>query len=225
MAQKDRDAKIQKILANPVYVDEVYPSFAALCKHFDINAPKGKQRQYQKRLFNCFFDFDKMERSNQIVITDTFFDDPKPYPDERTGIKTTECNLPMQNLLLGHKWDTNILLLSREILRILKLVPPYYPYNSEEKHTLAQLDFARKMTRTLESAIHQLQLKEELHLQDSISIVHVIGTRDEKYSLKYELDEEEAVKYHEIVTAVLHEMGYISRFDVYQYNDQKRFWE
>ena len=80
MAQEDRDAKIQKILANPVYVDEIYPNYSALCSHFGMTAAKGKQRDYQKRLFRCFFDFDKeTEHSNRIVITDTFFDDTKPY--------------------------------------------------------------------------------------------------------------------------------------------------
>ena len=60
----------------------------------------GKQRQLDQRHLQCYFTWEKIAGSNRLVITDTFYDAPKPFEDKRQGIHTTELGGMLQSLIL-----------------------------------------------------------------------------------------------------------------------------
>lgn len=64
----------------------------------------GKQRQLDQRHLESYFKWEKVAGSNRLVITETFYDNPKPFEDKRQGIHTTELGAMLQGLLLQTPW-------------------------------------------------------------------------------------------------------------------------
>ena len=64
-----------------------------------------------------------MAGSNRLVITETFYDDPKLFEDGRKGAHLTRLNGMMQNLILSTPW-TDSFLSRYEMLSAMGLVLP-----------------------------------------------------------------------------------------------------
>ena len=94
------EENIAKIASNHVETGQSYKSYSALCSFIGIEPKKGgKERKYQEKRLKCYFDWQKVEGSHKLIITETYYDNPKPYEDGRNGRKTTLTNGPMQQLL------------------------------------------------------------------------------------------------------------------------------
>jgi len=122
----------------------------------------GKQRQLDQRHLQRFFTWEKVAGSNRLVITETFYDDPKPFEDGRKGAHLTRLNTMMQNLILSTPW-TDFFLSRYEMLSAMGLVllnenpePVDEEEQSHQKRTAAG-DYSRKLNDLFKSACTQLK--------------------------------------------------------------------
>lgn len=116
-----------------VAVGQEFKSYSALCEYIGIPVTKGKQRQLDQRRLQCYFTWEKIAGSNRLVITDTFYDAPKPYEDNRKGIHTTELGEMMQSLILATPWRHKELLSKSGVFRRMNLLT-VEKYDQEEEY-------------------------------------------------------------------------------------------
>ena len=140
----------QMIMTHQVKKGQKFESYAALCAYIGIPVATGKQRQLDQNYLQHFFTWEKVAGSHQLIITETFYDAPKPFEDGRLGIHTTRLNKMMQNLILSTPWKRSFL--SRyEMLSTMGLVLPNEnsaPVGEEEQphqRRTAAGDYGRKL--------------------------------------------------------------------------------
>lgn len=96
--------EVEILLRNQVSIGQEFKSYADLCKHIGIPATTGKQRTLDQRHMKCYFDWKKAERGNKLTITDTYYDNPKEFVDNRNGTHITPTIEMMMNLFLNTEW-------------------------------------------------------------------------------------------------------------------------
>lgn len=157
------EGKLKKrIMEQQVKKGQAFKSYAALCRYVGIPVTTGKQRQLDQRHLRCFFTWEKVAESNRLIITETSYDDPKPFEDGRKGEHPTSLNKMMQNLILSTPWKRSFL--SRyEMLSAMGLVLPNEnsePVGEEEQlhqRRTAAGDYTRKLNDLFKSACAQLK--------------------------------------------------------------------
>ena len=93
------------LLTNKVSVGDKYKSYSDLCKHIGIPVTTGKQRQLDQRHLKCYFDWEKAEHGNKLIITETHYDNPKEFIDQRNGTHITPTIAMMMDLFLNTPWE------------------------------------------------------------------------------------------------------------------------
>ena len=220
-----RKALTDKIESHILFEEDVFDNFKQLCLFFGIKPVTGKQRIYLKKLFSCYFDYQQIPGTNKIEILETYFDNPKPYPDETTKIRNTAFNVPMQDLIMDKFWEENVLYLPNNMLRAMNLVLSVADVSDR---SIAHRDYVRKMYQTLESAIFQINAKWDEEKQTLYNISKVFCTvsynKEGQKIPEYILTSEEVEQYQNIIKDVLLDIGCTSRFMVYQKGKEKTFW-
>lgn len=207
------DNSLLTLLANtPVYVGQTFPSYKALCDFLGIPATTGKQRALDQRHLKCYFNWEKKEGSNQLTITETFYDHPKVFEDIRKGIHTTPLGGMMQNLILSTHW-TGLYFSRRDMLLKMGLIPESVPPNQT---TGAAWDYMNKCYRLLDSAVKQLNKK------GHAVIIPVLIDRGTNAIVTTDTDW--IAQYREIRQSMCHPLGAHSIVDVYRKGLEMRFW-
>lgn len=180
----------------------------------------GKQRQLDQRHLQCYFTWEKVAGSNRLVITETFYDDPKPFEDGRKGEHLTRLNKMMQNLILSTPW-TDSFLSRYEMLSAMGLVLPNEnpePVAEEEqlhqKRTAAG-DYSRKLNDLFKSACTQLKKQGYAEIKPV-----VINTKTREV-----LSETDAENYHQELRCTLGIFGAFHLGIVYARGQEKEFWQ
>lgn len=81
----DQPLRDWEIDTSRLNVGDVFPNYKSLCEHLGQEAKKGNQRKLQQEMFQRYFDFEKVEGSQQIVIMDVY-----PEPTEKTNFRNTK---------------------------------------------------------------------------------------------------------------------------------------
>lgn len=93
------------LLENKVCIGDEFKHYSDLCKYIGIPVTTGKQRQLDQRHLRCYFDWEKKEHSNKLTISDTYYDNPKEFIDQRNGTHITPTIEKMMNLFLFTEWE------------------------------------------------------------------------------------------------------------------------
>lgn len=188
------EQELQSLQDSDVAIGQVFPSFNALCKFVGV-IPKsgGHARTYIERQLQCFLTWEKIEGTHKLVITDTHYDDPRPYTDGRRGIHSTPENLAMQYYMLlsdqlFERGET-----ANGLLIKMGLILPDKTYNYRIP---VYQDYLDKLSKLLKSALIQLQKR------GLISYTSRYYSRDPVHRA---LTEEECTRYQEILTETLNE--------------------
>ena len=146
---------INKIRENPVKVGQTFETYKALCEYIGIPVTTGKQRILDQRHLQCYFRWEKKEGSNQLVITETYYDHPKPFEDRRIGIHTTELGEMLQNILLTTELDRG----AYSISGLLYRMGLFTKSQSEIRTRLGKVEqtYSSRVCGRLRSAITQVQ--------------------------------------------------------------------
>ena len=201
------------LLQHRVAEGQEYTSFNKLCEavHVEPKVSKG-QRKAIERQFRRFFDWAKIPDSYKVVITDTFYDDPKPTENNRQGIHNTALNTPMQELIM--------------------LTPVLFETDHTKNGILTRLHFNKarpekpnrrntyyiykgKIQRIFESAIQQLDKQGKADVE-RYYIARSNGKR---------LAVEEHAKYVQIYNSVRDEFGGSSPVTMEIYDKESAFWQ
>ena len=102
---------------------EVYTSCAALCRRIGIKATTGKQRKIEKDILQQYFSWEEQAHSNQLVITETYYDNPRQRKTKERGRPKDQLRLMMQNLIASSKWNGSNYYSKWNILIMLGLLP------------------------------------------------------------------------------------------------------
>lgn len=199
-----------KIAANPVEIGQEFKSYVALCTHIGIPATTGKQRQLDQRHLQCYFTWEKVAGSNRLVITETFYDAPKPFEDKRQGIHTTELGGMLQGLILKTPWQRQPMT-KRKMLVKMKIMAQR---DIHGLRTDAYWDYSQKQYSLLESAFTQLKKK------GTLDIVQVLADK----RTGEELPEAAIAVYREIFQSVLAEYKAAHIVNIYKRHLQEDFW-
>ena len=206
-----------------VAVGQEFKSYSALCEYIGISVTKGKQRQLDQRRLQCYFTWEKVAGSNRLVITDTFYDAPKPYEDNRKGIHTTELGEMMQSLILATPWRHKELLSKSGVFRRMNLLT-VEKYDSEEYvdddkrfhiKRSAWGDYFRKLNDLFKSACTQLEKK------DAAKIMAVVANPETGYILT----EKETEEFKRIWKSSLEVFGAYDIRVIYKWHQEKEFWD
>ena len=210
---------IEKIPQAQVTVGQEFKSYSALCDYVGVPATTGKQRQLDQRHLKCFFTWEKVAGANRLVITETFYDAPKPFEDGRKGAHLTRLNGMMQNLILSTPW-TDSFLSRYEMLSVMELVLPdekLEPVNGEEqihqKRTAAG-DYSRKLNDLFKSAC--TQLKKQGYAEIKPVVINI--------KTGVILSEIDAESYHRELRCTLGIFGAFHMGIVYARGQEKEFW-
>ena len=204
---------MERLEENRVAIGQSFSSFNALCRFLGIVAKKGgRERKYIEKRLRCYFDWERLPSSNRLIITEVFYDNPKPYVDERRGIHTTAENEPMQNLILLTPELFSTDYTERGILIKMKLI------NQEEPsgyRTSVYQDYKDRLSDLLESALTQLTKR------------GYISTRGYLCALKtgYVLTQDEENCYGQIIGEVLREFKVPSIRIVNLQGRGEQFWK
>lgn len=184
-----------------------------------IPVTMGKQRQLDQRHLQCFFTWEKVAESNRLIITETFYDDPKLFEDGRKGEHPTKLNKMMQNLILSTPWKYSFQ--SRyEMLSAMGLVLPdenSAPVGEEQPHQkrTAAGDYAKKLNGLFKSACAQLKKQGYAEIKPV-----VINTKTRET-----LSEIDAEKYHRELRCTLGIFGAFHVGVIYARGQEKEFWK
>lgn len=173
--------EIKNIEKNKVAVGQVFASFKALCEFVGVK-PKsgGKERKYIEKRLRCYFDWEKAERSRELTISAVFYDNPRPYEDERRGVHTTVENEPMQYLVLLTSALFESDFTKRKMLLQMGLVPEEIRKNYR---TAVYQNYEDKVSELLESALTQLKKRGYISYKTYMCALHtgyVLTSKEEK---------------------------------------------
>ena len=210
----------QMIMKQQVKKGQTFKSYAALCRYVGIPITTGKQRQLDQRHLQCCFTWEKVAESSRLIITETFYDDPKPFEDGRKGEHPTSLNKMMQNLILSTPWKYSFL--SRyEMLSAMGLVlsnENSAPVGEEEQphqRRTAAGDYGRKLNNLFKSACAQLKKQGYAEIKPV-----VINTKT--YEILSEIDAE---CYHRELRCTLGIFGAFHLGAIYARGQEKEFWK
>lgn len=161
----------------------------------------------------CYFTFEKQPHSNSLIITETFYDNPRVFEDARKGVHTTALGKMMQNLILS-TLQKNQLYSKRDMLLEMGLISRNSLSNQT---TSAAWDYCNKFYRLLDSAVNQLNKK------GSALIVPVLVDRITKAVVA--MNPERIAQYDVIAKTVCKSIGANSVADVYRKGMEKEFWQ
>ena len=208
-----------------VNIGQEFKSYSDLCSYIGIPVTKGKQRQLDQRHLQCYFTWEKIAGSNRLVITDTFYDAPKPFEDNRKGIHTTEFGGVMQNLILSTPWQPNELISKGKMLERMNLIragpSATLEIDCEEEENFEHIkrqpkdDYRRKLNSLLDSACEQLRKKGYAEINSVVA----------NPKTKYVLSEQEFQKFNEIWKNTLGLFGAFHIGVIYQRRQEKEFWQ
>ena len=208
-----------------VNIGQEFKSYSDLCSYIGIPVTKGKQRQLDQRHLQCYFTWEKIAGSNRLVITETFYDAPKPFEDNRKGIHTTEFGGVMQNLILSTPWQPNELISKGKMLERMNLIragpSATLEIDCEEEENFEHIkrqpkdDYRRKLNSLLDSACEQLRKKGYAEINSVVA----------NPKTKYVLSEQEFQKFNEIWKNTLGLFGAFHIGVIYQRRQEKEFWQ
>ena len=217
--------EIEQVRNTPLEIGQEFKSYPNLCSYIGIPATKGKQRQLDQRHLQCYFTWEKIAGSNRLVITDTFYDAPKPFEDNRKGIHTTEFGGVMQNLILSTPWQPNELISKGKMLERMNLIragpSATLEIDCEEEENFEHIkrqpkdDYRRKLNSLLDSACEQLRKKGYAEINSVVA----------NPKTKYVLSEQEFQKFNEIWKNTLGLFGAFHIGVIYQRRQEKEFWQ
>lgn len=193
-----------------VRVNQTFKSYTALCEYIGIPVTKGKQRQLDQRHLQCFFTWEKIGDTNQLVITETYYDAPRPFEDKRQGVHTTELGGMLQKLFLQTNWP-RCGISKRKMLVQMGVMPAC---DMHKLKTDAYWDFCQKQYSLLESVFTQLKKKK------SLEIIQVLVDQNSGE----ELSAADTALYEEIFNAVLENYHAKHIVNIYKRHLERDFW-
>ena len=152
------DSFFESISNNPVQVGQTFKSYAELCRAIKIPVTTGKQRQLDQRHLKCYFDWETQAGSHQLRITSIYYEEPKPFDDQRQGVHTTETGQMLQNLFLTHGWNDKYYFSLSGFLYQMGL----FSEEQQEMRTrvgAVERQYSSKLCGRLRSAITQIKKK------------------------------------------------------------------
>lgn len=203
----------RRVQNNKVSVGNTFASYAALCRAIGIAATKGKQRQGEQDTLKRYFDWKKLPNSNRIIITKTFYNNPKPKPESnRTGKPLSASGVMLQELVLARRWNETTT--RTAMLAKMGLIPKtgYNPDLAISKNV--QVDYHNKMRELLEGVLNKLAKKEDCSIRKFTCFV----------KSKQELTPAEESAYRQIKAEALEYAGESKVYYVYLHNKENQYY-
>lgn len=130
--QKEEDTP--QLDTSKLYIGQVFKNYNELCKFLNIEIKTGKSKQLQEQHFRCYFDYEKLSNSNEIIILDVYSEPilSNKNPKYRNSKYVNQLKILILYELLLCEPDSNgnvfVCTTYSKLVKQLKLINAYY-YN------------------------------------------------------------------------------------------------